>query len=1002
MRLASNVAPLGFEQVEGRLSARRGHDGISMKAQQFGFVTADGVRWPRGDLTLALRQQQDGAGAQPVTGGEFSAQRLDLEVMTQIAERVPLGDALRKLLAELAPRGTVHAMTARWDGPLDEPTRYDVKADFGGLSLAARPSAEARGIGRPGVRNADIELSANQEGGQAHVTLNRGALEFPGVFEEPLLPLDKLVAQLMWRVTPAKAPSSPGLLEVKVKDASFTNADVQGDLSGTWRTGAGDAFGRGGRLPGQLELSGRLSRGLAARTARYLPLGLPEGARRYVARAVTGGTLTGVTFRVRGDLWDLPFAASKQGEFRIAGKLDDVTFAYMPSVPASATEPAFVSTWPALTKVSGELVFDRSSMEVRNAQARFDGFELKQIQGGIRNLAERPVLVLEGNGRGPLADGLRYLNTAPVGQWIGGALKHTTATGNGELKLALNIPLRDASRSAVQGSVVLANGNDVRISPDTPLMAAARGRVDFTQRHFSISGGAARVLGGDASFEGGLHADGSLRFTGQGVATADGLRRASELAQLSRVATSLNGQTTYRISLGFVHGYTEVAVTSNLVGLGSDFPAPLRKPAETNLPMRFQTTLLPESLEPGQAPRDTLRFELGSVVQAQFVRDLSHGAPHVLRGGVGVHDVAPASATGVAANLNLGVVNVDAWSALGRKLGTLGGEGAASGGHYLPHSVALRAQEITTGTRRLTKLVAGISQSDGVWRANVDADQLNGYIEYRMPRRTAGAGLVHARLARLSLPKAEADGVESLLDDQPANLPALDIVVDDFELRGKHLGRIEIEATNRGSGEARDTAREWRLSRLNMSTPEASLSASGTWGSAAAVSGTAVASGPAAGPSRKRAVVMDFKLDLADSGAFLERFGAGKAIKGGKGRLTGQVVVARLPALAGLHAYDRPIESVRRGGPVPEGGARRRATARRAEHAVAAAPAGARLPRFVSGRLCVRQRDRRRKDHARRREHEQPAHARRAGGGADRGAGRHHARNARLARRSRA
>ncbi len=887
MRLASHVAPLGFEQVEGRLSAKRTDDGISVSAQQFGFVTADGLRWPRGDLTLAWRQRQDGT-SQPVTGGEFSAGRLDLDVMTQIAERLPLGAALRKLLAELVPKGVVSAMSGRWEGPIDAPLRYDVKAKFAGLSLAARASSEARAVGRPGLRNADIELSANQDGGQARIALQAGALEFPGVFEDPLIPLDRLAAQLAWRIAPSKVAGAPRQLEVKVNDASFANVDAQGELSGAWRTGPGDGFGRGERLPGQLELNGKLTRGLAARTARYLPLGLPDRARRYVARAVTGGTISGASFRVKGDLWDFPFVGAKQGEFRIAAKVDDVTYAYVPSVPASSTEAAFVSPWPALTRVSGELVFDRSSMEVRNAQARVDGFELKQINGGIRNLADRSVLVIEGNGRGPLADALRYVNASPVGHWIGGALKRSTATGNGELKLALNIPLYDPGKSQVQGSVLLA-ANDVRIIPDTPLLAAARGRVDFTQQHFSIVGASARVLGGDATFEGGLRPDGSLRFSGQGVATADGLRRAPELPVLARIASSLSGQAAYRLSLAFQRGHTEVAITSNLAGLGSELPAPLRKSVETSLPMRFQTSLLPESLEPGHAPRDTLRFELGSIVQAQFVRDVSHDVPQVLRGGVGVHDSAPVSAAGVAANLNLGSVNADAWTALARKLGGApgGGDGHAAGADYMPHSIALRAQEVTTGARRLTKVVAGVSQIEGVWRANVDAEQFNGYVEYRMPRRPTGAGVVYARLARLSLPKAEAEGVESLLNDQPANLPTLDIVVDDFELRGKRLGRIEIEATNRSSAEGRDAAREWRLSRLNMITPEANLSATGSWG--AAVPASAATPGtPAPSDTRKR-VVMNFKLDLADSGSFLERFGTGKAVKGGKGRLTGQV-----------------------------------------------------------------------------------------------------------------
>ena len=93
-----------------------------------------------------------------------------------------------------------------------------------------------------------------------------------------------------------------------------------------------------------------------------------------------------------------------------------------------------------------------------------------------------------------------------------------------------------------------------------------------------------------------------------------------------------------------------------------------------------------------------------------------------------------------------------------------------------------------------------------------------------------------ARLARLSLPKGEVERVESLLDAQPATIPALDIVVDDFELRGKRLGRLEIEATNRGAGN-RDGTREWQLAKLNLTMPEAQLAATGTWGDAGAGAG---------------------------------------------------------------------------------------------------------------------------------------------------------------------
>jgi uncharacterized protein YhdP len=147
-----------------------------------------------------------------------------------------------------------------------------------------------------------------------------------------------------------------------------------------------------------------------------------------------------------------------------------------------------------------------------------------------------------------------------------------------------------------------------------------------------------------------------------------------------------------------------------------------------------------------------------------------------------------------------------------------------------------------------------------------------------MPRRN-GAGLVYARLSRLVLPKGEADSVESLLEQPPTttSVPALDIVVDDFTLRGKRLGRVEIAATNRRAEDApRDAPREWRLTHFAITLPEAQFSGSGHWA-------------PAAGSGSRRRATIDFKLDVADSGALLDRLGTPKALRGGKGRLAGQV-----------------------------------------------------------------------------------------------------------------
>jgi uncharacterized protein (TIGR02099 family) len=1017
LRLAPQLQALNFEHLQGRLTVQQSGDTLRLSAQKFSFAAegTDGqtLQWPRSDMSLALRCERSCAPGEAVNSGEFTAQRLDLGLMNEVAQRLPLTDGMRRHLSELRPQGLVTGLTAQWAGPVDAPSGYQVKALFSGFSLAARPSplaaTDATALGRPGLSGATVELSANEKGGQAQITLAPGGtVDLPGVFAEAVVPFEQLSSLLQWRIEPGKtiarstktagSADSPALpkITLNIKSARFANADVQGELTGSWATGPGEGFAKGARFPGDLEINGKLSRGVAMRTARYLPLGLPVNVRNYVARAVQGGTLSAVSFRVKGDLWDFPYfeAASgkslkdgkslNEGHLHVAATLADVNFAYVPSLPASGAgagaEAAFESPWPALSKVSGELVFDRAALEVRNAKARWAGLDITQVQGGIRSLADKSVLVIDGQARGPLADMLRFVNSSPVGDWTGKVLAQSSATGNAELKLGLNIPLFDVSSSSVNGSINVV-GSELRVQPDNPLLSAVKGRVDFTQKGFTVVGGSARLWGGDVSFEGGSTPEGPVRFVGNGSISADGLRRASELGWVTQLAGALSGQTSYRAALGFTRSGLEIGVTSNLVGMAADLPAPLRKVSEAVLPLRYQTVMLPEGAGVSggagagtTTARDQLRFELGSVVRAQYVRDVSGDTARVLRGGLSVvsggqesvTNTAPTPPSGVTANINLPGVNFDVWDAAIVKLFGAGASAVANpvaspvieataaasatasmpSSSYFPTSVTLRTQELTAASRRLNRVIATASLEDGVWRSNVDAEQLSGYVEYRAgtgsgtsapttsARRSTGQldrqlepkgeAKIYARLSRLSLPRSELDEAAAVTaashhtataaaTTTTANVPALDIVVDDFELRGKRLGRVEVAAANRVNT---DGAREWALSRLVMTLPEAKLTATGSW---APVSGSVDHT-----RARKR-MALDFKLDLADSGALLERLAPAasaptapassasgsisrtntKTLNGGKGVLAGQVawlgspLALDIPSLSG-------------------------------------------------------------------------------------------------------
>lgn len=876
LRLAPGLQPLALREVQGRVTARHSAGELALQAEDFSFADAAGRRWPAADLAVVLHQDGRDAAA-PVTAGQIRAERLDLALMAAVADRLPLGAAVRGLLAELRPEGIVEDLHAQWDGALDAPRSYRVRGVGSGLALAARPApaVERPVAGRPGLRGARIAFDASERGGQATLAVADGELVLPGVFERPALALTRLDARLGWQIEPR--PGRPARIAVQVDDARFANPDLEGSLQAHWHSGDAEGFGPGARWPGRIDLSGRIAQARADAVARYLPLTMAPWARDYVARAIRGGRLADASFVVRGDLWDFPYADPADGEFRIDGRVSGVDFAYVPD------DVGWTSPWPAFSAVAGDLEIRGTALTLRNGSARFHGLTIDGVQAAIADLEHNPVLQLEGMARGPLADLLRYVNDSPVGGWIGGALAQTVASGPAELRLGLRIPLMDSLASTVRGTLELP-GNDLHLMPSLPALAAVRARVEFSEQGFAVRGASARALGGEVGIDAEQGVDGVLRVAARGTARAEALRATTQIAALASAAHALEGEAAYqlRVEQGPAPAALRIEVDSDLVGMALKLPPPLAKPAAE--PQRLRFAILPLAGEPG---RDELLVDLGERLQARWERRLAGTEMQVLRGGIGVGAPAPRPAQGVAAVATLRELDLAAWAAAYAQ-GQAQGRVPAAAGSYAPTQISLRSERMQAGGREFSAVVAGISQAAaGYWRLQASADQFAGHADWRPAAGSAGS--LRARLSRLDLPAAPAAAATAgtAPASAPRQMPAIDLVVERFALAGHALGRLEIDAVHAAPG---DRAAAWRLQRLRLSNPAAVLNASGQWQPATA--------GVAA------RMTADFGLELADAGALLARFGLGGVMQGGAGRLGGELAWSGSPLMPDLPTLD--------------------------------------------------------------------------------------------------
>ena len=879
LRLGSDLAPLGLQHVKGMLGAQWQSDELTLSGQNLRFDTDEGEHWPGGNWRVYLRGDNARAGV-------VTAERLDLEALAQVVQRLPVPAQWREQLARGEPKGSMRQLRLSWAlGKSEQETpHYSAQGHIDNLHWTRDTQGALQNL--PGLDRANVEFDLSQTEGKAKFSVTQGHVELPMGLDEPRIALEDAAVQLAWR-------RDGDQIQLKFNQGRLANDDLVGEFSGQWKTGPAAQ-----PLPGVLDLTAAVTRAQAQHVHRYLPNALPLSVRDYLREAIQAGALTKTSVRIKGDLAQMPFRDPKQGEFRVVTQVSKGQLAYVrpqPNTPA----------WPALTDVTGELVLERGGLSFKGA-TRLDGapnVAWQKVDAQVANLAQ-PRVKVSGQAKGPLQEVMQMVSQSAINSLIDNVLDKAQANGQADYTLSLDLPIDNMSQAKVEGTVTF-SGNDLQAIAGTPVLSKASGVLDFNEHGFALRQVKGRMLGGDVHLQGGLRfgqrdGDSPVQLQIKGSLTADGLRQAKELGFVSRLAARANGRADYEAVLGLRRNQTELLITSDLKGMALNLPAPLNKPANAAWPLRVENQLTKESLQPkSKVLQDQLRVSLGRLLAVGYLRDLSKGDPVVLQGGVALGQALASGLVmtpgGVTLHAQWSSVNLDAWSNVlsewtagapttraplratprspDRKNKAIGGVEAttANAMDYVPSNVALVADELRVSDRLIRNVVAGGARIGDLWRLNIAADELNGAVEMRPPSGQTPAQL-YARLSYLVVPPSLLTEVEEMMTPQPTTIPALDVVVNDLTLRNKKLGRLELDAVNRVSANAAN--REWVLNKLNLTMPEAVFTSKGNWA--------------ADGPNQRRTQI-NFSLQIEDSGQLLTRFAMPGVVRDGRGKMEGQL-----------------------------------------------------------------------------------------------------------------
>ncbi len=636
-----------------------------------------------------------------------------------------------------------------------------------------------------------------------------------------------------------------------------------------------------------LDLTGRLTRGDIRRAARYTPLvALDKEGNDWLNGALLAGHTEDFRIRIKGNLSDFPLDGGKDMLFEIGGHARDAVL-------------EFDKNWPRIENISGEFLIRGNRLSVESPSATILGTRLHNVTVTIPDMMSKDLsLEINGEAAGPSNSFLDFVQKSPVRGYIDGFTDGVTAKGNGHLDLSARIPLAGDKPVKVSGTIKVQD-NDIDLGKDVPLLLNTRGTLMFTESGMHANDVSAQILGGKASITVQSDEGGVVHAAIKGRSNVDVMRK----METYPVLDYLHGSADWDANISVKKKAAQLIITSNLQGISSSLPQPFAKRANEAMLLRVEmkpVLVLPKRAahrEKCAAPcpeeeatvaegKDVITARLGNLLSARFERQKQNGTMTIKRGMVsfGARDQsAPAQKANRPSRVKDGVwlagdlpeLSVEGWGDLA------GGAGKAGYGPPLPIAGAnLHIGKLTGYGQTFSALHVTIARRGDGLAARLSSSALNGEVVWE-PHGYETGSMFRASLSNLHwsgeeqsqppLPAAEPVNAEQAAKTQPGDIPALDISIENLQIKGKHIGRFQMI----GHPEKKD----WRMRRLNITNPDGSLVGDGVW----------------SGAQGQQNIQLNLLLDISDAGKILARSGYPNTVKGGSGRLEADLSWAGTP-----------------------------------------------------------------------------------------------------------
>ncbi len=781
----------------------------------------------------------------------LTLEKLNLETARGLLKEYALLDKnIDATLEKFAPNGNVTDLSVTWTGDYKAPTTWAFKTDFENFSILSQAKEDAVGI--PGGSALTGSIEATPDSGSLNLE-NGASLTFPGVFENETIAFSTLKGKVTWKAAAGKTP-----LTVELSDFTLVNNDLSLTLKGSWNASGGVA--------GTADLEGQIKEVKATSAWRYIPKNISAETRHWLEGALRGGIARDGYYVVRGPLKDFPWhnADTKKAHFLATGKLTDglLDFAPLKGRPLDGKWKTGHS-WPVVSQIAGTLRFEGSGMDIKADTATTLGATAKNVHAVIPQMGAADThLTIDGAVTAPLLLMSEYLEKSPVGAMLSGAFNGAKATGDAALNLSLMIPLgENPAKHSVKGLLTFEK-NAITMAYPVPPITELTGKLTFTESGATADSLMAQALGTAVSAHVLTDADGTIRISAAGKVSPKKLDFFVDTPLMRTILSRLEGESSVAVDIRIPKEKAiSVTALSNLVGVKSNYPAPLAKASDEAWLTTFSSEPVTLRGKSARLMKITAANKVDLIMQFE---ENNSGLPSL--GGIGIGKKAGLPNAGLVLETDIKDVNFRNWDSIiaefisASKTDT---KARTQNESLTLQEVRYKAKSFSYDEIHLTNLT-GRAKWHGkeTWSFSIDSTEATGLLTWDFAR--GPNGHVQGNFSRYHTSKTfEENFRESAKSESfKASMPSLSIDVKDIAYKDAKLGALSLQASTPRT----QNGVSWRIDSLRITNPDATLTAKGEWSADGMTSLTAT-------------------LNLTDGGELLKRLGREGILGKGEGSI---------------------------------------------------------------------------------------------------------------------